>query len=215
MDWELIAVGVAVVIGLPLAFWSERRRRRALEAVAGTLGMTFRRRDSTLSLPPFSLLGKRFRGFKLLGRIDNVFRGEMDGREVALFRCWSHRNMSRHGTTQTVAAFRLAGQHLPQFLMRPETVIKRIGAKIGMQDIDIPTSPEFSRSYVLKGSDETGIRLLFQGRVLDFFAMESGWSVEGNGDWLLVYREDELVAPEDFPEFLRESSLIADTFAKH
>jgi hypothetical protein len=110
---------------------------------------------------------------------------------------------------QTVAAFRVPGRRLPQFSMRPEHLLQRIGAVLGMQDIDFDSHPEFSRRYVLQGRDEGAIRTCFGSQILDRFTQEEGWSVEGCGEWLILYRAQVQVSGEDLPRFVEETTRIA------
>ena len=83
-----------------------------------------------------------------------------------------------------------------------------------MQDIDFSASPEFSRNYLLTGRDETRIRTLFNRGLLDFFRRETGWTVEGHDDWLLVYRHGVREKPDRLSQFLLESGRVSDVFAR-
>ena len=83
-----------------------------------------------------------------------------------------------------------------------------------MKDIDFSVSPEFSSNYLLTGRDETTIRALFNQDLLEFFKWETGWTVEGHDDWLLVYRRGVREKPDRLSQFLLESGRVADVFAR-
>ena len=97
--------------------------------------------------------------------------------------------------------------------MRPENFLHRIGDAFVLQDIDFATHPEFSKSYLLEGSDESTIRQLFSSHVLRFFSQEKAWSVEGTGEWLVVYTGAGLVPAEQLEQFLSMTSHISSLFS--
>lgn len=114
---------------------------------------------------------------------------------------------------QTVAVFQLAGKTLPGFLLKPENLLHKIGSVFGYKDIDFEESPEFSRRYLLRGDDEKAVRSLFKPWVLSFFEQKPGWSVEGRGPWLVIYRQDKRLNPERFREFWNEVMEFPSRFA--
>ena len=117
---------------------------------------------------------------------------------------------SRHDYRQTVAAFKFLAA-LPQFDLRPENFLHRIGSAFGYQDIDFDSNPEFSKRYLLRG-DEEQVRRLFTPSLLMFFEqLEKGWSVETSGPWLMAYRLGKQLKPQAdlFREFIERTSSIA------
>ena len=113
----------------------------------------------------------------------------------------------------TVACFRLGEKTLPDFDLRPELTYHKVVSAFGYQDIDFATHPEFSKSYLLRGSDENAIRMLFRPDMLNFFAGQKGWSVEVRGNWLVVYGLDHTVQPQDLPGFLEQTMRVFRLFA--
>ena len=72
--------------------------------------------------------------------------------------------------------------------MRAEHIGHRIAGVFGMQDIDFPERPEFSRRYLLRGSDEGGIRAVFTPTVQDFFEAYEGIGAASSGQRLYLWR---------------------------
>jgi len=59
---------------------------------------------------------------------------------------------------------------LPTFSLRPESFFHKIGAAIGMQDIDFEEHADFSDNFVLTGDDEQLVRQFFDNGLLNEFA---------------------------------------------
>ncbi len=68
--------------------------------------------------------------------------------------------------------------------------------------------PDFSRCYRLLGTDEPAIRMVFGPRALEFFArqMDHPLAAQSAGGWLVIFRHNMLVRPEELREFLREAT---------
>lgn len=93
---------------------------------------------------------------------------------------------------------------LPQFLMKPETFFHKIGAWLGMEDINFERYPKFSSQYLLRGDDEDYIRATFREEVLQFFTIEKNWSMEGLNYYLILYRKNHLLLPSQIIDFYRK-----------
>lgn len=111
--------------------------------------------------------------------------------------------------TTMIAAFQLPGKQIPYFYLRPSMG----GMNFLKRDIDFLEHPQFSKTYVLAGANEKATRqLFFNDALINYFEFNSQWSVEGNKDWLIVYRWDKTVEPSRIPQFLEEASRIAKLF---
>jgi len=84
----------------------------------------------------------------------------------------------------------------------------------GGQDIDFPEDPEFSRRYRLRGTDENAVRELFHVGVRQHLAGDGGWSIEGDGDWVLVFRGDRRVAPDDLVDFVERTRRVCEVLGR-
>lgn len=84
---------------------------------------------------------------------------------------------------------------LPQFEMKPETLLHKVGELLGFKDIDFEAYPVFSRKYRLKGPDEDFIRATWNDQVLHFFSEERKWHLEGVNYYMIFYRPDQRMHP--------------------
>jgi len=209
-DWDdymwLVWLGI-IAVGLGVGWYLQRKRREELGQAAAQMGFSF---DAEAA----SLGGETFLELPLLKRnsgLSNALRGSASTGEAAVLDV--RVGHGKHSYTQTVACLRLAGKRLPAFELRPEHFGHKIAGAFGYQDIDFEMNPGFSKSYLLRGPEEPAVRALFQGAALQFFESEKGWSVEGAGDWLAVYRQGKTVKPRDLAGFLQDATRIAQVFA--
>ena len=199
---------LAVLAGL--FFYSQRKRLKDLKRVAGELGLQFGSDEGKVSLPD-----QAFEELPLFQRAHG-WSNFMLGRRAtgAVFLADVLLKGGRNSYTQTVACFHIAERRLPAFELSPELWAHKIAQAFGYKDIDFESSPEFSKTYLLRGPDETAVRELFRADLLHFFTGEKGWTVEGEGDWLCVYRYARTVSPKDLRSFLDQTEAVAQQFAR-
>jgi len=207
-------IGVAVVAGvlaIVLDFVLEKKRKVEMSQVAAALGF---------SLEPDgkALIAGALRDFDLLRggytrKVRNVLRGTIQQADAILFdyQFTEGTGMTSGGRTydQTVAALRLRSR-LPDFVLGPKGVFGKPSS--APRDVSFETNPEFSRNYLLIGSDEQALRVFFNPGVLNVFQKRKGWHVVGRGEWILLYKER--VKPTQLREFLGEVSTISRLFSK-
>jgi hypothetical protein len=204
---ELIVIQIIFFVGvLVLILVLRGRRRRGLERAAQEMGFSF---EASPTVPE----SEGFMQLPLLKRntgLSHLMRGSTGTGEVAVV---DVRTGSGKGATlRTVALHRLARKRLPVFELRPEHFLDRIGAVMGFKDINFESNPEFSKAYKLQGAEETAVRELFHSGRLTFFEQNRGWSVDGAGEWLAVYRQVTSVAPGKLRDFLEETSRVVAVF---
>ena len=206
-EWQPSYIAVLFLVIIPGYFlWERHQSRRFREAAIG-LGMTVRADSQGIRLP-FSVLAHERRSPR------NMAVGPRGRQEVVLFE-FQTGSRRRSRLTHTAVAYRLPEQCLSKFVLRPEwKLVGFLTELVGMKDIDFSASPEFSRNYLLTGRDETRIRMLFKQGLLEFFKRETGWTVEGHDDWLLVYRHGVREKPDRLSQFMLESGRVADVFAR-
>ena len=207
-DYIALCVLLLVAVGIGFSYYFQRKRLKDLERVAQELGFHFqaeedkRQEHAFRALPIFQRSRSR----------SNFLQGRRVTGEIVLADVRVGSGKSSY--SQTVANFQLSGRQLPAFELSPESWARKIAQAFGYKDINFESSPEFSKSYLLRGQDETAARELFGADLLHFFTGEKGWSVEGAGDWLCVYRHARTVSPKDIRSFLDQTEAVAQQFAR-
>ncbi|MFK7934260.1 MAG: hypothetical protein AB8G22_12180 [Saprospiraceae bacterium] len=152
-----------------------------------------------------------FRLFKRGRRktIENVIRSvdQMLETEVNVFdyRYTVSSGKSTKTHKQTVFFVRSKNLALPEFLMKPETILHQMGEWLNFtQDIDFVDFPEFSKQYLLQGEDEEYIRYKMTPQVLRYFTVEKNWTLEGVNYFLIFYQNRKLLEPSQIRNFYRK-----------
>ena len=142
-----------------------------------------------------------------------MFHGVTEHVDVAIFG-YEYTVQIQHAHTfrQNVIYFRSPALNLPQFALRPENLFDKIGHVFGGQDIDFDHRPKFSKSYLVRGSDEQKIRETFTDEVLSFFENQTGISTEGGGDQLIFYRAGRRIDPDQVSSFKQEGFRVFELF---
>lgn len=202
---------VALIIGCIIyaCVRIEKKRVTALNKMALQLGFRFDREGSGehsgqfFSLPLF----QRGRATKL----KNCLIGKLGGRELAIgdYRYSTGSGKSRRTYNQTVAMVTV-GKLLPEFVLSPENFLHKIAGSLGYQDFDFNNFPQFSSKYLLRGPAEQSVRQIFSPSVIKYFEDNLGWSVEANGNKLLIYRASKRVDPASIPVLIREVTGIVE-----
>ena len=104
--------------------------------------------------------------------------------------------------------------NLPFFILRPESVLDKIGSLFGGQDIDFESNPKFSDHYLLRGEDEDRIRTTFSPTVISYYEQHHGVYTEGNKDKLLFFLEmgKDLIRPEKIPDLMNQGMEACQVF---
>jgi hypothetical protein len=207
MDLVLIIAGALSVFGVILYFAhaAAQKRKGELEALAGELGLDFfPEGDSSVSAVLSKLrLFDRGRSKKFM----NMMTGNANGVRIAIFeyRYTTGGGKNQHTHQQTVISFESENLALPFFELRPEHMFHKIGQAFGYKDIDFESHPVFSRRYLLRGPNESGIRDLFTPELLSFFEDQSkGICVEAGNARLIFYRAGKRLKPEQIRDFMSE-----------
>lgn len=141
-------------------------------------------------------------------RISNVIHKKDDWLDMETYifdyRFLKGKGKHRSQRNQTVFFVQSKKMGLPHFLMKPETFFHRIGAYLGMQDIDFEEFPVFSERYLLRGEDEDYIRATMNEEILKFFSIERNWSLEGVNYYLILYSKNRLLAPKKIEHFYQK-----------
>jgi hypothetical protein len=189
----------------------ERKRTQAMRGAALRLGLEFLEDGDTLKAESFFVLPLFNQG--RAKTFSNVVRNDK-------VTCFGYRYTIGSGKSQTrviqsVAAHRLPGRNLPAFELKPEGMFDRFVNVFGGQDLDFHDDPEFSRAFRLQGPGEQMIRELFGVDLRRALVAAPGWSVEGDGEWVVFYKKKVRMDPTGLTGFLRETQLLASHFSKN
>ncbi len=190
------------------------RRSKKLNAISLSLDMAFAERDE------FGLiqLMKEFKLFSKGGskRITNIIsrRDVFKEFDVKIFdyQYVISTGKSSQRFRQTVFFVESFQLSLPHFWMQPENLIHRIGNWFGFQDIDFEDFPQFSKQYYLKGKDEERVRNEMNESILHFFTLQKGWNLEGLNFYMILYRKNKLMPPDQIKALFETGEKVFDLF---
>jgi hypothetical protein len=224
MDEIIIVVfvvgGIALVVGgIIAAIWMEKKRLQAMQILATELGLEFFPLGNDQIWPTVS-------DFALFGqgrdrKVTKLIVAATEELSIAIFdyqyTVGSGKQVQTHH--QSVVSLESAQLKLPKFVMRPESMLDRIGGMLGQQDIDFEGHDDFSRKFVLAGPDEESIRKYFRPELLSFFVQHPDLCVEANFDRLIFYRRGKRVSPVEVKNALAlayelHGTLVADAGAE-
>ena len=213
----LVAIFCAFVLFMGAIIWLgshfDKKRTEALRAVATDIGLQF------LATKDEELLAK-MNAFPLFNKgrsrkIKNVMTTETDIARLTIFdyQYTTSSGKNSHTHHHTVVSMESDALSLPHFSLSPEGFFQRVGAAIGMQDIDFEAHPEFSSSFVLKADNEQSVRMFFDAEVLKFLAQRKGICVE-SAPGAFIYFRGARRKPEQVHEFMNEAFTIYSAFAE-
>lgn len=205
----IVLVGGIIWLFMHLA----KKRREALMAIASEMGLQFSEvQDEALlvKMKAFALFNKGHSR-----KMKNVMTTETDNARLSIFdyQYTTGGGQNSHTHQQTVVALESNTLEIPAFSLRPEGVFQKIGAAIGMQDIDFETHPDFSDSFVLTGNDEQAVRSFFDEKILDLFVQHEGICVESAPGMFIYFRKGRR-KPEQIREFMNQAYMIYSAFVE-
>ena len=204
MNVTLVIFGIVLVIGFTIgyAIWTDRKRTEGLQQVATELGLEFFPDGS-------SQLKAKLGGFKLFRRgrgqkLAKLIQGESDEVTISIFDYRFTTGSGKQSQThnQSVASLSSRKLKIPDFTMRPQVFLDRLGGIIGLTDINFDSHPQFSSKYVLKSSNEKRVRELFNAELLSYFEQRNAVNVEAAFGMVIIFGAGRNIAPADVKEFL-------------
>ncbi len=197
-----IAILLLVAGGIYYSIQLEKKRRESLAQIATELGLTFfPTGDDNLM--------HRLSGFRLFNQgrgktMSNLIQGDSGEVQIAIFdyQYTTGSGKQTHTHRMSVASLQSSELRCPDFTMRPENFLDKIGGALGFQDVDFESHPTFSKQFVLQGSDENALRQFMQPKLLEFFETRPGISVETQPAMMFFYRTGKRVKPEEIKDLL-------------
>ena len=201
----IVAANIAVI---GLIIWAvraaEKKRTEAFCVSASELGLEFSAEKNDALLEKMQIFTLFNKGHSR--KMKNVMTALTDVAQMSIFdyQFTTGGGQSSHTHAHTVVAMESDSLLLASFAMHPERFFHKIGAKLGMQDIDFDSHPDFSSSFLLGGDDEEAIRELFDSTLLDFFTTRTGISVEAKTG-IFIYRRAKRVKPQEVHALMDEA----------
>jgi hypothetical protein len=204
----LLVLGGFVAMITGCVIWGRRRgKRRAndIRAVGTELGLTYFPKADPAWLSALSWRQK------LSFSCCNLLHGQTDDLIIRLFEHFYTIGLGPYKIPrwQTMVSFQSwALNDLPDFYLWPDTPLYRIASLFGYKRIEFESYPSFSESFLLRASDEAGIRQVFDDETLAFFEQASNVCVEFHDNWLLFYRKGVRIKPDEIRSFLDEGFAV-------
>lgn len=209
--WIFILAVVLLGGAVGGGFYLSHQRTKAIRAIAPQLGFEFLGSGKTF----VPAVAWKFALFSQ-GRsqnVENVVTGRMNGATIYLFdysyRTGSGKKSNTH--RHTVAFIQAENLRLPAFQLTPENFLHKVGHLFGHRDIDFENEPEFSKAYLLKGSDEDRVRQVFDYRVISFYNNQQRVCTEGLGNMVLYYVKRQYPVNQ-WRKFLAQAREAVDVF---
>lgn len=218
--WLTAGLGAAIgvvggVIWGQITRAREARHTAALQKVAASLGASF----SPSNDPELSeKLARLFPASEFTGMC-NVIRTQMQGIRFAVgdVSVTKETGTGTDSTTKTVeqtaAYYESDTSRFPKFTLQPEGFMTKMFSRAtGIEDINFPAHPEFSRAYYLSAVHAENTRRLFNGLLLEGLGRRQGLYVESDSGSLIIYRPGKLCAAEELKGFVGEAAEIFRLF---
>ena len=212
----LIVIGSVVLFLLIiiLIVWisnaSGKKRAKALNHVASSLNLEFK------DIADNSMMAL-FREFALFSNaVYPLGSGVMVGAFKEIYIIIADYKFRVSGTrlipAQTIIIINSDSLQLPSFTLQPERLVQKINLAVGYEkiDIDFDSHPDFSKRYLLQGPDEEKIRKFFKPEIIAYFEQHSRLCAEGDGNALLVFKQEHIVPPEEFRSFINKALELYD-----
>lgn len=198
-----IALGIYIALAIGgsiyISISRQLKRQKELQVMADSLGFSYNDEQTEKVrelLESSSMLGNEM--------FFNVLGGTFNGTYFAIgdFNITVGSDSRKRKQYQTYVVIHSGKLTSPNFCLQPESALFRMAEGLlnrltGSVDIDFPTHPDFSDNYFLKSSDEDAVRNFFTPRVLEYFQVHYGLSVEVFNGTLVFFRLGELVKPDD------------------
>jgi len=182
----LIIVGVVaiIVVVLVLGYLIARKRREAMAAVAGRLGLRFQPRKNRGLARQYRFLDKLRRGSNRYAF--NILSGSYEGHDVMLFD-YHYQTGSGKDTHHHYFSFFIMQlpMSFPELVIDKEGFFSKIAQAFGYDDIDFE-SHEFSRKFCVRSADKKFAYDVCNGRMIEYLLSNNDLSIEIEGDSLAI-----------------------------
>lgn len=194
------------ILAVALAVYLPRKRRKDLEALAGSMGLSFSAQGPDAHGTGLELFNAGHSGSAV-----NLIQAHVSDFTLNFFDYSYVTGSGKHRSTYnfTLALIECPKAQVPRFDLKPETLMHKLGELIGFKDIDLPAFPLFSEKYRLTAPDETSAHMFFTPRRAAWFEANQGLRVQGAPGWVLFFRKEGRLRVADWQPFIEEAKAFA------
>lgn len=204
----LIFAGIVSLV-IALVFYLSWKRRKDLEELAASMGLSFSAEgpdESSLSrsgLEIFSAGHSR--------KASNLVRTQSGAGQVSFFDYHYVTGGGKHSQAHnfTLALIECSRVRIPCFDLKPEGLLYKIGEMMGFKDIDLPAFPIFSDKYRLTGSDEAAVHMFFTPQRAAWFERNPGLRVQGAPGHIILFKREGRLPVNSWQGFMEEVKAFA------
>lgn len=203
----LLSVGAAM---MAIEIISRSRHNRAMSREAQELGLAF-----SADTRPFE--GSDVHGLPFLQgdasvEAANVMQATLDGRRALVLElpsCEGCEAETPHRHFTTVAAFRSPGIDIPEFEVGRKCTLSKLVDALFRKPAPVEDR-EFAKEFFVHCREPQKVHdCLTPAKLANLRPTAPAFHISANRDWVLIFRPGMQIPPEQFPEFLRETSKIA------
>lgn len=205
------AVAAAIVVSRVLKYL-KGRRGRAMADVAISASVELEEYGPELKLLEGTGLPFFIDGQKGVGKFLLRFPEE-DGAKAYYFdySCLLGSGKDQRGRESTVALFDFNKGAFPDFHLSPEGNFEKETS--GLEPLDMSLFKGFPQGAKLYGRDQAALQKLFTPEIAACFCEHPGWSAQGSGRYLVMYKGNGLLNPGKYREFMAEAGKLAFNLA--
>lgn len=212
MTVYLLSAAVAAVLLWMLVKHIKGRRRREMAAVAEAVSVRLEEFGPDPGLLDGTGLPFLVDGRAAIGRLLLEFSRE-DGAKAYYFdySCLLGSGQEQRRKEATLGLFDFENAAMPDFYVSAAGEV--LDEATGLEPADMSAFTGFPEGARLYGRDQAALKKYFNPEIAACFGEHPGWSAQGSGRWLLLYRGCGLVNPAKYTEFIEEASKLAFNLA--
>ena len=213
VQFYFIILFFLVILGLIFfSFYFEKKRTQQLEQLMKLQGFSFQKEGDQ------NILNEQFKLFSVghSHRVYNLSTGTRSHFNLKIFdyKYTVGGGKNSHTYNQTAIIVESKNQ-LPDFSLSTESFFHKIGDLFGFKDIDFVDYPNFSKMYLLKGSNEDSIRKLFRPEVLQYLEQnKTNATIEASGNKILYYESGKRTKPQEMTQFIEKAITTLNLFLR-
>jgi len=202
----LVILAVAAIGGI--AYYLSWLRRKKLGELASSMGLLFSEEGPDQAFLEGTGLEIFCSGHSR--KASNMIQVSSPAGELRFF---DYRYSTGHGKHRHTHHFTLAlvkcAIQVPDFELKPETLMYKLGEAIGFKDIDLPAFPVFSDKYRLTGADETAVHMFFTPERAAWFERNPGLRLQGGRNSIVFFKRDGNLPADAWQGFMEEVKAFA------